>query len=83
MLPEDFAKASESAKVSKFIFVECGCESSQSLKEVEWVNALADAEPRLKGIALQHAGVGKRGKAIREDLEKILARHPLVKGVQA
>jgi L-fuconolactonase len=79
MLPADFAKVSESAKVSKFIFVECGCESSQSLKEVDWANALADIDPRLKGI-IAHAAL-ERGKAVREDLE-ILSRHPLVKGVR-
>jgi L-fuconolactonase len=79
MLPADFAQASESAKVSKLIFVECGCESSQSLGEVDWVSSLAEAEPRLKGI-IAHAAL-ERGKSVREDLE-ILARRPLVKGVR-
>ena len=79
MLPTDFAKASESAKVSKFIFVECGCEPAQSLAEVDWANSLAHTDPRLKGI-IAHAAL-ERGKSARADLE-ILSRHPLVKGVR-
>jgi L-fuconolactonase len=79
MLLAELSKASQSATVSKFIFVECGCESSQSLEEVDWANGLADTDPRLKGI-IAHAAL-ERGKVVREDLE-ILSRHPLVKGVR-
>ena len=79
MLPAELGKASQSADVRKFVFVECGCESSQNLGEVDWVSSLAEAEPRLKGI-VAHAAL-ERGKSVREDLE-ILARHPLVKGVR-
>jgi len=51
--PADFGAASAAANVSKFIFVECGCEPAQSLAEVDWVSTLAKSEPRLKGIVAQ------------------------------
>ena len=75
----DFRAASASADVSKFIFVECGCEPSQSLAEVDWVENLAKDEPRLKGI-VAHASLELGGEA-RPELE-MLASHPLVKGVR-
>jgi L-fuconolactonase len=79
MLPADFAKASVSAKVSKFIFVECGCESSQSLAETDWIGELAESEPRLKGV-IAHTAL-ERGKEVRADIETLAGR-PLVKGMR-
>lgn len=79
ILPTDFAKASGSTDVSKFIFVESGCDSSQSLAEVVWTIGLAQTETRLKGI-IAHAPL-ERGKNVRADLE-LLTRRPLVKGVR-
>src|SRR5712672_2482170 len=70
---------SASADVSKFIFVECGCEPAQSLAEVDWVSNLAKDEPRLKGI-VAHASL-ERGEEARPELE-MLASRPLVKGVR-
>src|SRR5258706_9678937 len=78
-LPADFASASKKTNVSKLVFVESGCESTQSLAEVDWVAGLAKAEPRLKGI-VAHAPLEK-GKAVHAEL-KALARRPLVKGVR-
>ncbi len=78
-LPADFLSASAKANVTKIIFVECGCEPSQSLAEVEWISALATTEPRLKGI-VAHAALEK-GTAAAGELGK-LATHPLVKGVR-
>ena len=77
--PADFAAASACADVSKFIFVECGCEPEQSLAEVEWISTLASIEPRLKGI-IAHASL-ERGEAVRSELET-LANRPLVKSVR-
>jgi L-fuconolactonase len=79
MLPVDLRTASAASHVSKFIFVEAGCAPSQNLAEVDWVDGLAKAEPRLKGI-IAHAPL-ERGKAVRSDLE-LLARRPLVKGIR-
>lgn len=68
-----------SADVSKFIFVECGCEPAQRLAEVDWISNLTKSEPRLKGI-VAHASL-ERGDVAREELE-MLASRPLVKGVR-
>lgn len=78
-LPADFAAASAMADVKKFIFVECGCETTKSLTEVDWVSGLAKVEPRLQGI-VAHASLEK-GQAVRSDLEK-LADFSLVKGIR-
>ena len=79
MLPENLIAASASAGISKFIFVECGCDPSQSLQEVDWITDLARAKPQLKGI-IAHASL-ERGEAVLADLE-FLATRPLVKGVR-
>lgn len=78
-LPADYAAASATANVNKFIFVECGREPAQSLAEVDWISGLAKAEPRLKGI-VAHAPLEK-GEIVGADLDK-LAANPLVKGVR-
>lgn len=78
-LPTDFAAASKHANMSKFIFVECGCEPALSLEEADWISALAKSEPRLKGI-VAHASLEK-GEAVRPDLG-MLASRLLVKGVR-
>jgi L-fuconolactonase len=78
-LPADFSTASANAGVNKFIFVECGCESTQSQAEAGWVTELAKSEPRLAGI-IAHAAL-EQGESIRVDLEKLASR-PLVKGVR-
>jgi len=77
--PVDFRAAISPADVSKFIFVECGCEPAQSLAEVDWVSNLAKDEPRLKGI-VAHASL-ELGEEARPELE-MLASRSLVKGVR-
>ncbi len=78
-LPADYMATSAKVNVSKFIFVECGCEPAQSLAEVDWVSNLAKSEPRLKGI-VAHASL-ENGEAVRAGLEE-LANNSLVKGVR-
>jgi L-fuconolactonase len=78
-LPADFSTASASADVRKMIFVECGCEPTQSLAEVNWISSLAECEPRLKGI-VAHASL-ENGAATRAELQE-LAKRKLVKGVR-
>jgi predicted TIM-barrel fold metal-dependent hydrolase len=78
-LTSDYLAVSNKANVSKFVFVECGCEATQNLAEVGWVSELAKSEPRLKGI-VAHVSLEK-GEAIRADLKK-LSTQPLVKGVR-
>ena len=79
MLLEEFAAASAGRKVAKMIFVECGCDVSQALEEVDWVCALAKYEPRLQGVVAQ-APV-ELGAAVRAHLQQLSARS-LVKGVR-
>lgn len=71
--------ATKPGGIGKFIFVECGCESSESLAEADWITALAKNEPALKGIIAQAAL--ERGKAALPELELLGAR-PLVKGIR-
>lgn len=77
--PADFRAAISPANVTKIIFVECGCESAQSVAEVDWVANLAKDETRLKGI-VAHASL-ERGEEARSELE-MLASRSLVKGVR-
>ena len=78
-LPDEYTNATIAANVSKMIFVECGCEASQSFDEVNWIGELAAREPRLKGIIAQ-ASV-ERGSAVHDELTR-LAKNPLVKGLR-
>lgn len=78
-LPRDFSEASAKADVSKIIFVESGCDPSQGLEEVDWVNSLTLQEPRIRGI-VAHAPL-ESGSLANERLMR-LADRPLVKGVR-
>ena len=77
--PSEFAAASAQANVSKLVFVECGCESAQSLTETDWIIGQAQSEPRLQGI-VAHASL-ENGAAARSEVST-LATRPLVKGVR-
>lgn len=48
-LPRDFA-ALATGEVDAVLFVEAGCEPAKSPREIQWVNRLAAAEPRIIGI---------------------------------
>ena len=78
-LPADFAVASANAGMTKMIFVECGCDPSQNMAEVDWISTLARSEPRLCGV-VAHVPV-ESGAAIAAHLEQ-LAAWPLVRGVR-
>ena len=78
-LPADFATVSLTSAVRKIIFVESGCDPTQSLAECDWVAGLAKSESRIKGI-VAHAAL-ERGALVRPKLEA-LAKCPLVKGVR-
>ena len=79
LLPAGFAAAGARAGLAKMIFVEAGCEPSQSMAEVGWVAALGASEPRLCGI-VAYAPV-EQGNAVGVFLEQLSAR-PLVRGVR-
>jgi L-fuconolactonase len=74
--PAELRKEAEGEMPSRIVFVECG---SPWLDEVKWVEKLALAEPRIRGIVAKAAmnEGAKTEAAIAE-----LARHPLVRGVR-
>lgn len=78
-LPNDFDAAVGAASVGKIVFVECGCDSSLSFEEVDWISGLAKIEPRLKAI-VAHAPM-ELGVAVRPQLLRLASR-PLVRGVR-
>ena len=78
-LPSDLATASTGVNLKKIVFVECDCSPTQSLAEADWVRALAEEEPRLKGIVAR-APV-EDGENVRSHLQR-LANSPLVKGIR-
>jgi L-fuconolactonase len=67
--------------VKQFVFVECtvSFDDEVAREEVRWARALAEEDPRLRGI-VAHASLEK-GAAIRPHLEW-LAERPLVRGVR-
>ncbi len=78
-LPQDYSEVSKLADVRKMIFVESGCDPSQSLAEVEWASSLSLEDSRISGI-VAHAPL-EQGEAVRQHLSQLSAR-PLVKGVR-
>ncbi len=78
-LPDEYSVATQNCGLNKLIFVECGCEPTQSHAEVKWISELAAREVRIKGI-VAHVSL-ERGIAARGELAA-LARIPLVKGVR-
>jgi L-fuconolactonase len=78
-LPSDFATASKASNISKWIFVECCCDSADSLAEVDWISELAKKEAHIHGIVAQ--APLEKGEPVWVDLEKLAIR-PLVKGIR-
>lgn len=78
-LPADLAQQAAQVNLQKIVFVQCDCITAHNLKEVEWVAALAQEEPRIQAI-VAFAPLEK-GAAAREHLQA-LTTFPLVKGVR-
>jgi L-fuconolactonase len=78
-LPGDYAAQAPMANVAQMVFVECGCDSANSLEEARWVAGLAAGEPRLRGIVARAAV--ERGKAVHETLAA-LSELELVVGIR-
>lgn len=76
-----FDEARAGREVEAMVFVECtgAMDDAVARREVEWVQDVARADTRLRGI-VAHASV-ERGEAARPHLEW-LAAQPLVKGVR-
>jgi L-fuconolactonase len=78
-LPADYSEQAVLPNVSKWVFVECGCDPASSLEEANWVAGLATTEPRLRGIVARAAV--EHGKAVREHLVA-LSQIPRVVGIR-
>jgi L-fuconolactonase len=78
-LPTHLAQQAAQINLQKIVFVQADCRAGQGLKEVEWVTALAQEEPRIQAI-VAFAPLEK-GQAATEHLQTLTA-YPLVKGVR-
>ena len=76
----DFDQARSQVEVEGLVFVEVDVDRwGLHLDEAEWVQALADTEPRIKGICA--AAPLEYGEAVAKDLEKLVT-HRSVKAVR-
>jgi L-fuconolactonase len=83
-LPQDYAAATGQVPIGGMVFVEANCRPEESRREVEFVQRLAEAEPRIAGIVAfveMAEGLGTRGSGLGKKLEA-LSRSPLVKGIR-
>ena len=75
----DYRAACGPVAVSKMVFVQCDCDPEQAGAEADWVTAVAQEDPRLRGIVAQASL--ERGDAVLPALERLAAK-PLVKGIR-
>jgi L-fuconolactonase len=83
-LPADYAAATGEVPISKLVFVEANCRPAEARREVQLVERLAAADPRIAGIvafADLAAGLGARDTGLEGRLDE-LSRSPLVKGIR-
>lgn len=78
-LLQDYDEATRGRSVEAMVFVQCECRPDQYLKELAWVQGLADDDPRLQGI-VPWAPL-ETGEAVGEVIRS-MARDPRVKGVR-
>lgn len=78
-LLEDYNRACGPLNVEKMVFMQCECEPTRYLEEVQWVTELARLDQRIQGI-VSFASLEK-GEAVRAELE-VLKSNPLVKGIR-
>jgi len=76
---DDYKEACGDLDVEKMIFMQCECDPSQYIQEVEWISGLARKEPALRGI-VSWAPLEK-GEEARPEIEALKA-NPLVKGIR-
>jgi predicted TIM-barrel fold metal-dependent hydrolase len=83
-LPPDYAAATGRIPIDQIVFVEANCRPDEARREVELVERLAQAEPRVAGIVAfvdLAEGLGTRGSGLGKKLE-VFSRSPLVKGIR-
>ena len=75
----DYREAVGDVTVGKFLFMEVNCAADSVEREVAWVSAMADEEPRLQGI-IAKAPV-ETGAGVEKTLQAYQA-YPLVKAIR-
>ncbi len=83
-LPRDYAAATGQVPIGRMVFVEANCRPEEARQEVEFVERLAQAEPRVAGIVAfvdLAQGLGARGSGLGTTLDA-LSRSPRVKGIR-
>ncbi len=78
-LIEDYRRACGPVQVSKMVFLQCECDSSQFQQEADWVTEVSKQDPRIRGI-VSWAPLEK-GHDATADLTR-LAANPLIKGIR-
>src|SRR3989440_10592223 len=76
-LPTDYAAATGQIPIERIVFVEANCRPDEACREVELVERLAQAEPRVAGIVAFADVAAGPGRMLEE-----LARSSLVKGIR-
>ena len=79
-LPQDYATATGQIPIGRMVFVEANCRPEEARREVEFVERLVRAEPRVAGI-VAFVGLATRDSGPGRTLEA-LSRLPLVKGIR-
>ena len=79
--PQEYLRSSAEAQtdIGGMIFIEADADSSCSLREARWVQELAAAEPRIRGIVARVALTER--PSVAADLD-VLAGIPLLKGIR-
>ena len=83
-LPRDYAAATGQIPIGRMVFVEANCRADEAGREVEFVERLVRAEPRLAGIVAfvdLAQGIGTRESGLGKTLDA-LSRSPRVKGMR-
>jgi L-fuconolactonase len=78
-LLDDYKRACGDVDVERRVFVQAEADFSQFMRETEWVNSMADKDPRLQAIVAW--APLEKGDSARAELEK-LAAMPRVKGIR-
>jgi L-fuconolactonase len=83
-LPPDYAAATGRIPIDHIVFVEANCRPEEARREVEFVERLAEVEPRIAGMVAfvdVAQGLGARGSGLGKKLEAF-SRSTLVKGIR-
>lgn len=78
-LLDDYRAACGAVAVEKLVFLQCECDPTQYVAEVDWVSGLAAGDRRIQGI-VPWAPLEK-GAAVAPELAR-LAKNPLIKGIR-